>query len=408
MRGFTSPYSAVAELQPEQPVVLYREHALKRAVSMFANHFAGTVLFAVKTNPEEHVLKSLWAEGVRQFDVASLHEVAMVRGLFPEAELFFMHTVKSRHAIREAYHTYGVRHFSLDTHEELTKIIEETGHASDLGLHVRLSIPNTHAELALSDKFGIALDSAPALLQATRMVAKHAGVCFHVGSQCMHPDAYRMAIRMAAQAVDKAGVHIDSLDVGGGFPSIYPGMTPPDMQLFFDAIHEESAPVLAKHAGCKLLAEPGRALVAESGSVVVRVEMRKGDYLYINDGTYGTLFDAGTPKFIFPCRLLAENTSNNLHPFSFYGPTCDTLDFMKGPFYLPEDVKEGDYIEIGQLGAYGRTMATRFNGFSQARQYVDVADEPMMSMYPAQDAPVPLRARISRTARPRKVAGKRG
>lgn len=383
MRDFTSPYTAVTELQPEQPVVLYREHALKRAVSTFARGFNGTVLFAVKTNPEEHVLKSLWAEGVRQFDVASLQEVAMVRGLFPEAELFFMHTVKSRHAIREAYHTYGVRHFSLDTHEELAKIVAETDHATDLGLHVRIAIPNTHAELALSDKFGASLEAAPSLLQAVRLAAKHAGVCFHVGSQCMHPDAYRMAIRLASQVVDNAGVHIDSFDVGGGFPSIYPGMTPPDMQLYFDAIHEGVAPVLAKHEGCRLLAEPGRALVAESGSVVVRVELRKGDYLYVNDGTYGTLFDAGTPKFIFPCRLLRESAgSNNLHPFSFYGPTCDTLDFMKGPFYLPEDVKEGDYIEVGQLGAYGRTMATRFNGFSQARQYVEVTDEPLMTMYP--------------------------
>jgi ornithine decarboxylase len=398
MRSYTSPCSAVKYLQPEHPLVIFRPHALQRAVATFRNGFRGQVLFAVKTNPEEHVLKALWEEGVRNFDVASLHEVAMVRGLLPEAELFFMHTIKSRKAIREAYHTYGVRHFSLDTHEELQKILEETRDgegldASDLALHVRLAIPNTHAELALTDKFGAALDAAPALLRAVKAVAAHTGICFHVGSQCMHPDAYRTAIRMAKRVAAQSGVALDSFDVGGGFPSIYPGMTPPPMQEYFRAIHEEVRDIQKLYPNCILMAEPGRALVAESGSTVARVEMRKGDFLYLNDGTYGSLFDAGTPKFIFPAKLLRDNASQDLHPFSFYGPTCDSLDFMKGPFMLPADIREGDYIEIGQLGAYGRTMATRFNGFSMARQVIAVKDAPLMTMY--EELPVPTRRRAA-------------
>ncbi|MFZ4541210.1 MAG: type III PLP-dependent enzyme [Rickettsiales bacterium] len=380
MRSYTSPDSAVKHLQPEQAVVIYRPHALKRAVDLFLSKFRGDVLYAVKTNPDEHVLKDLWANGIRKFDVASLHEVAMVRGLFPEAQLYFMHTVKSRHAIREAYFTYGVRHFSLDSEEELGKILVETKYADDLGLHVRIAIPNTYAELALTDKFGARLDSAPALLTKVRAVAAHAGVCFHVGSQCMHPDAYKLAIKLAKQVVKQSGVRIDSFDVGGGFPSIYPGMTPPDMTGYFTAIHEATRDLVRAH-GCTLMAEPGRALVAESGSVMVRVEARKGDFLYLNDGTYGSLFDAGVPKFIFPARLLNRTGAEEEKGFSFYGPTCDTLDFMKGPFMLPADVKEGDYLEIGQLGAYGRTMATRFNGFSIAQAPIIVRDEPLMSMY---------------------------
>lgn len=380
MRSYTSPDSAVKHLQPEQAVVMYRPHALKRAVDLFFSKFRAQILYAVKTNPDEHVLKDLWANGVRKFDVASLHEVAMVRGLFPEAELYFMHTVKSRHAIREAYTRYGVRHFSLDSDEELGKILVETNYADDLGLHVRIAIPNTYAELALTDKFGASLEVAPALLSKVRSVAAHAGVCFHVGSQCMHPDAYKLAIKLAKQVVKQSGVRIDSFDVGGGFPSIYPGMTPPDMTQYFNAIHDATRDIVKAH-GCALLAEPGRALVAESGSVVVRVEARKGDFLYLNDGTYGSLFDAGVPKFIFPARLLGRTGSDDEKGFSFYGPTCDTMDFMKGPFMLPADVKEGDYLEIGQLGAYGRTMATRFNGFALANQPVVVRDEPLMSLY---------------------------
>lgn len=393
MRSYTSSDSAVKHLQPEQAVVIYRPHALKRAVDLFLSKFRGDVLFAVKTNPDEHVLRDLWAHGVRKFDVASLHEVAMVRGLFPEAQLYFMHTIKSRHAIREAYFTYGVRHFSLDCEEELAKILTETKNASDLGLHVRIAIPNTYAELALTDKFGANLDVAPKLLQDVRNVALHAGVCFHVGSQCMHPDAYKLAIKLAKQVVKQAGVKIDSFDVGGGFPSVYPGMTPPDMTQYFSAIHDATRDILKAH-NCQLLAEPGRALVAESGSVVVRVEARKGDFLYLNDGTYGSLFDAGTPKFIFPARLLNRSGSEEEKGFSFYGPTCDTLDFMKGPFMLPADIKEGDYLEIGQLGAYGRTMATRFNGFALANMPVIVRDEPLMTMYSA-----PVERRIAIAAR---------
>lgn len=380
MRSYTSSDSAVKHLQPEQSLYVYRPHALKRATEFFVSRFRGRILYAVKTNPDEHVLKDLWAAGVRAFDAASLHEVAMVRGLFPEADIYFMHTVKSRHAIREAYFTYGVRHFSLDTEEELNKILQETKLADDLGLHVRVAIPNTYAELALSGKFGASLDVAPGLLKNVRAVAQHAGVCFHVGSQCMHPDAYKLAIKLGKQVVKQSGVKIDSFDVGGGFPSIYPGMTPPDMGLYFNAIHDATRDLIKAH-GCELMCEPGRALVAESASAIVRVEARKGDFLYLNDGTYGSLFDAGVPKFIFPGKLLNRTGSEEEKGFSFYGPTCDTLDFMPGPFLLPADIQEGDYLEIGQLGAYGRTMATRFNGFSVAHQVVVVKDEPMMSVY---------------------------
>jgi ornithine decarboxylase len=380
MRSYTSADSAVKHLQPEQSIYTYRPHALKHATEFFRGKFRGKILYAVKTNPDEHVLKDLWAAGIRQFDAASLHEVAMVRGFFPEAEIYFMHTIKSRNAIREAYFTYGVRHFSLDCEDELNKILQETQNADDLGLHVRIAIPNTYAELALTGKFGASLDVAPGLLKQVRAVAFHAGVCFHVGSQCMHPDAYRLAIRLAKQVVKQSGVKIDSFDVGGGFPSIYPGMTPPDMSTFFSAIHDATRDIIKQH-GCELMCEPGRALVAESASAIVRVDARKGEFLYLNDGTYGSLFDAGIPKFIFPTRLLNRSGSEDEKGFSFYGPTCDTLDFMQGPFMLPADVKEGDYLEIGQLGAYGRTMATRFNGFSVAHQVVTVRDEPMMSLY---------------------------
>lgn len=381
MQHYHSVRSVAQMLRPDLPQPIFRPAALNKAVSFFTSKFQGNVLYAVKTNPQPHVLKALHEQGIRKFDVASLPEARLVRELFPDAKLFFMHTVKSRQAIREAYHDLGVRAFSLDSEDELNKILQETGHAKDLELFVRLSIPNSYAELSLANKFGINLADAVDLLRLTRKASSKVGVCFHVGSQCMHPDAYRIAIRMAWQVVRKSRIKIDYLDVGGGFPSIYPGMTPPPMDNFFDAIHEEFRNGPNQGDGVQLLCEPGRALVAESGSVLVKVELRRDGNLYINDGTYGSLFDAGTPQFIFPTRLVREDASSNCIPFSFFGPTCDTLDFMKGPFFIPEDVAEGDYIEIGQLGAYSHSMTTGFNGFGQMNEAVSVKDAPLMSVY---------------------------
>jgi ornithine decarboxylase len=374
--------SAFADTIPPKPFFAFRPATLEKAVSFFTRNLKATCLFAVKTNPEDYILKALNGHGIQCFDVASLDEITRVKRLLPEAKMYFMHPVKARYAIREAYFSHGIRDFSLDCEDELQKILEETDYATDLSLHIRLSIPNAYAELSLSEKFGVNLQEAPELIEKTARHAKKVGICFHAGSQCMHPDAYRIAIRMAGQVVAQSGVAINSFDVGGGFPSVYPGMIPPDMSEYFDAIHDEFAQIPG-HEFMELLAEPGRALVAESTSLVVRVELRKGNMLYINDGTYGSLFDAGTPKFIFPVQLLSNKLSNSsdLVPFSFYGPTCDSLDFMKGPFYLPQEVGEGDYIEIGQMGAYGRTMATGFNGFGAQEKPVHVSDAPLMTMY---------------------------
>jgi ornithine decarboxylase len=374
--------ASVAHYANLNPLFVFRPHAIQRAADFFVNKFQGTPLFAVKTNPEKHALKALYENGVTSFDVASLDEIETIKSLFPEAPMYFMHPVKSRHAIREAYFTHGVRHFSLDCMEELNKIREETEYAEDLCLFLRLAIPNTYAEMTLADKFGVNLQEAPILLRAMRQFSRELGVSFHVGSQCMHPDAYRIAIRLAGEVIEQSGIHIEHFNVGGGFPSIYPGMVPPPLEDFFDAIHDEFAKV-NKNRNMNLLCEPGRALVAESTSMIVRVDLRKSNMLYINDGTYGCLFDAGTPKFIFPTRALRgeDGAGTDMHPFSFYGPTCDSLDVMKGPFYLPKDMGEGDFIEIGQVGAYGRTMATKFNGFGHEDGVVCVSDEPLMTMY---------------------------
>ncbi len=365
-------------LKPDLPITLFRSAAARRAARFFCAQFKGKTLYAVKANPSPALLKELWSAGITHFDVASIAEVRLVRQTLPEATLCFMHPVKSPESIQEAYSVHSVRSFSLDTLDELGKIALATNYAADLSLLVRLRVSSDHSKLSLAAKFGAAPEETPALLLATRQLADSLGICFHVGSQAMSPQAYKDAMKRAGKAIVKAAVTVDIIDVGGGFPSVYPGMEAPNLQKFFDVIHEEFEALPVSYSA-ELWCEPGRALSAEYASVIVRVEQRRGDALYINDGAYGSLFDAAHVGWRYPVKLLRESSVKPT-AFSFYGPTCDDMDHMKGPFELPSDVVAGDYIEIGMLGAYGSAMRTDFNGFMSGIS-VEVNDEPMMSVY---------------------------
>jgi ornithine decarboxylase len=375
-----SALGVATALKPAAPVTLIRPQAAARAARFFAEKFPGKSLYAVKANPSPDLLRTLWDSGITHYDVASITEVRLVAETLPDAKLCFMHPVKAEEAIATAYHDYGVRTFSLDTMEELNKIMRATNDATDLELCVRLRVSSEHAELSLASKFGAEGADVAELLMATRQAADALGICFHVGSQAMSPHAYTQAIERVRQAIVEAAVTVDIIDVGGGFPSVYPGMEPPALELYFDAIHRaaESLPV---SYSSELWCEPGRALCAEYSSLIVRVERRRGNELYINDGAYGALFDAAHVGWRFPVDLLRSRASTTgATAFSFYGPTCDDMDHMAGPFMLPDDVQVGDYIEIGMLGAYGCAMRTGFNGFS-AETLVEVNDEPMATMY---------------------------
>ncbi|KPF91235.1 decarboxylase [Novosphingobium sp. AAP83] len=384
MHIYPNALAVVGASAPDQPAILNRSHAAARAARFFVEKFPGKSLYAVKANPSPDLLRVLWDSGVTHYDVASIVEVRLVRETLPEATLCFMHPVKSSSAIRAAYYDYGVRVFSLDSFEELEKITEATDQAEDLTLCVRLRVSSEYSELSLASKFGCDLTNAAELLQATRQVSDSLGVCFHVGSQSMSPHAYVQALERVRAAIVDASVLVDIIDVGGGFPSIYPGMEPPPLEDYFGVIDRtyESLPV---SYSAELWCEPGRALSAEYNSMIVRVERRRGTELYINDGAYGALFDAAHVGWRFPVRVLRNEVANDgveieMEPFSFYGPTCDDMDHMDGPFELPSNIRAGDYIEIGMLGAYGAAMKTAFNGFGATEVY-EVADEPMSSQY---------------------------
>jgi ornithine decarboxylase len=376
--------TVVEAARPADPLLCLRPAVIAAAARRFVDCFPGDVLYAVKCNPEPRVLRALWAGGVRHFDCASLAEVALLRKLFPTAEIHFMHPVKARPAIRDAFHRYRVTDFALDSADELAKILQETvpvglvGDPPTLGLFVRLSLPKGEAVLDLSGKFGASLDEAGRLLQAARPHAARLGISFHVGSQCLDPDAYARAMELAGEAIARSRVAVDIVDVGGGFPVSYPDMTPPPLGEYIAAITAAAAKLPET---VRLWAEPGRALVASGGSVVVQVLLRRPDAVFVNDGVYGSLSDAGALGFRFPARRIRLGETDEAGvataDFALFGPTCDSIDRMRGPFRLPVDVREGDWIELGQLGAYGACLRTQFNGFGRI-DLVEVADPPML------------------------------
>ena len=381
MQKFKTVDDVINQLKPEKPIYCIRKKSIQLASTYFRNKFPGKVLYAVKTNPHPEVLKTIVESGIENFDIASIQEIKDIRAINPNAKCSYMHTVKSRESIKEAYFNYNVKAFSLDTKDELIKIIETTNEAKDLELFVRVAVSNEHAEIDLSTKFGASISEASALLRLTKQYAKKIGLSFHVGSQCMHPISYAKGIADIGNIIRKTKIIPDYINIGGGFPAIYPDLVPQSLDSYFEEIKKGLLNLKLEKLP-EILCEPGRALVAESGSTIVRVNLRKKQKLYINDGTYGTLFDAGTPNIVYPSRLIKSGKaiSKKLTAFDFYGPTCDSMDYMKGPFLLPNNIKESDYIELGQLGAYGLTFRTQFNGFYSNEIY-EVEDEPIMTLY---------------------------
>ena len=384
MQKFNSVDELVKEIQPVDPIYCIRQNSIKVACNWFKNKFPGKILYAVKTNPNEKVIKYVGESGIEKFDVASINEIKLIKKIFPKAQAYYMNTVKSREHIQEAYFNYNIKDFALDTKEELQKIIEATKNAKDLTLYVRVSISNEHAEIDLSQKFGALSSEALGLLRLAKAHARKVGLSFHVGSQCMHPISYAKGIRDLGNIIKKTKIVPDIINIGGGFPSIYPDLHPQPLENYINEIKTALNNLkLPNDKKVEIICEPGRALVAESGSSIVKVVLRRKQKLYINDGTYGSLFDAGVPNFVLPTRMIANSgrtVSKKLTSYSLYGPTCDSIDCMKGPFLLPNNLKEGDYIEIGQLGAYSLTFRTKFNGFYSDKIF-EVQDAPIMSMY---------------------------
>jgi len=360
---FDDVTAMIRAMTPSYPVYCIHPDVLRATAERFVRTFPGRVLYAVKCNPHPKILQILYDAGIRHFDTASLAEIAQVREQFRDAGAYFMHPVKARAAIRTAYEVYGIRHFVVDHATEMTKVLDETG-GEGVTVIVRIATPAAGAAYDLSKKFGIRPSEAPALLKEAKSWGCQTGLSFHVGSQCLVPRAYKTALEMVGDVLEAAKVDLHMLDVGGGFPAAYQGVQMPPLESYMDDINDGLARLNLRR-DCVVMCEPGRAMVADGMSLVTQVLLRKEDQVYINDGIYGSLSEMVTARVQMPVRAirLKGGLSGASMDFSIAGPTCDSLDILPFTFHLPEDLVEGDWIEIGMVGAYGNALRTNFNGF---------------------------------------------
>ncbi|GGD20860.1 ornithine decarboxylase [Aureimonas glaciei] len=377
MQKFETAKAAALSMRPDVPVYCFRPDVLVEDVTGFMAAFPGDTAYAVKTNGEPMVLETLAKAGVKIFDVASPGEFAAVRDVAPDAEMLYMHPVKAQSDIRLALETYGIRVMALDHEDEVAKILRIV-HALDLDpatitLFIRIQTKGS-AAYELSKKFGAAPAHAVELLQRCHRIGFKVGICFHVGSQIQDPETYERALGSAHWVRSRAGVPLAGLDVGGGFPAEYgrdPKSKKPDMPGIGQIMSRLRGDIDGwGFSETPLVAEPGRVVVARAFSLIVRVLLRKGRRLYINDGIWASLSDSWTGKITLPARFIPDpaRTRRNgdakvIAPFRVCGATCDSVDILSRPFWLPETVDTGDWIEIGHIGAYSMSLRTRFNGF---------------------------------------------
>jgi len=356
--------------RPREPVYCLYPEVLAGVARRFLAGFPGRVLYAVKANPDPRVLACLVGAGVRHFDTASLPEIALVKGLFPEAACYFMAPSRLLGAAAEAAGRYGVRHFVVDHPNALALLLEETAGAGidprELTVFVRLAAKVGGAMYEFSSKFGATPAMTVELLKQVAAAGAEPALAFNVGSMVMQPAAYAEGLALCRGVLEDSGLRLRLLDLGGGFPTPYPGLPVPPLGDFFAAIAQARAALpLADDA--ELLGEPGRALVAEGMSLLTQVILRKEDGVYLNDGVYGSLGEPGFSKgeVHFPTRAyrLKGPLANEARPLKLFGPTCDSGDALPRPFELPADLAPGDWVEFGLMGAYTIACRTAFNGF---------------------------------------------
>jgi ornithine decarboxylase len=362
-------------LDPHEPVFCFSPQALRLRVKEFLDGFPGEVAYAVKANPGEHVLLAASGAGLKLFDAASVHEMKHVRSVAPRARFHYHNPIKSREEIEEAYRVYGCTRFAADDLQEIYKIAHTIGHSSDIEIAIRFRLPRLGGSSAhdFSSKFGATRPEAVELLKSVVALGFSPAMTFHPGSQCTDPVAYVRHIAAAAKIGRRAGVRLAALNVGGGFPADYRDEAVPPLKIFFDAIKQASEKEFGAEMP-RLECEPGRGIAAPSTSLLTRIKLAKHtrNEVFINDGIYGALMEVyQVPDIVPPARAIRDGSllGGRTRPWTIYGPTCDPLDKLPVKFELPIDLREGDFIEFGSVGAYGAATSTRFNGYGGAPTY---------------------------------------
>ena len=354
----------------EDPFFCFSAEQLRARLALITKGFPGTVSYAVKCNPASEVLAVLAASGVKHWDVASVYEMAAVKAVARRAVFHYHNPVKSRREIAEAYEAYGCRRFAVDAREELAKIGDIVNGDKTVEIAVRLVLPRERTSSAhdFSTKFGAPEHICVELLQDTAARGFKPMLTFHPGSQSTDPHTYARHIEAAARIAKASGIAIKKLNVGGGFPADYLQSKAPPLPVFFAAIKEAATAAFGSGHEPALECEPGRGLVATCMSLMASIKLvcTDGDDIFITDGVYGGLMEfMQVPTLQPPFRVIRDGQilGGQTKSWKVFGPTCDPLDVLPHRLDLPANLKDGDWIEFGSLGAYGIATCTRFNGY---------------------------------------------
>ncbi len=353
---------------PRDPVYCIFPHVVRETAREFLGGFPGRVLYAVKANPDPTVLRLLLDAGVRHFDCASLPEIELVDAIDPDARKYFMTPARIRGAAGTAQEKHGVRHFLVDHLSGLAQLVKEIEPSRSV-IFARMAVHHESAMEDLSARFGAPPEEMPQLLQAIHDSGAEPALAFNVGSSVTDPEAYRHSIAVTKSVLEQLPFKLRLIDVGGGFPKSYPGFIVPHLEKYFTAVAESVATLpLANNA--EVLGEPGRALAAPGMSAVVEVVLRKDNRLYLNDGMFGIFWLLridGPDRFPVRSYRNSELLQGETMEFQLNGPTCDSTDTLPGLVPLPVDIRPGDYLEFGNIGAYSIGGRTNYNGFYSDR-----------------------------------------
>ena len=324
--------------------------------------------YAVKANPARAILERLVELG-SHFDAASRGEIELCLSLGARPEtISFGNTVKRPSDIAFA-HNAGITLFAADAEEELEKIAE---HAPGAQVYIRLIVETSEADWPLSRKFGCDRDMALGLLaRAKALGLDPVGFSFHVGSQTKRANMWAVTLDEMSRiwaAAREAGHALTLLNIGGGFPAFY-GEAIEGPEAYAARVME----LVAERFGAveRVMAEPGRGLVAEAGVIACEVMLvsRKSErdmhrWVYLDIGKFSGL--AETMDEAIRYQFVTPRDGDAMGPCIMAGPSCDSADVLyeKRPVMLPMTLKAGDRVLIRNTGAYTSSYSSvGFNGF---------------------------------------------
>ena len=328
----------------------------------------------MKANSEPELLKILLAAGAG-FEVASVYELNILKKIkVPAEKIIYGSAIKPSNHLKE-FHDYGVDKFAFDSIGELEKI---AAFAPRSKVYCRVIVNDTGSIFKFSEKFGTDKENALTFLEHAKSLGLHPyGISFHVGSQASNKNAWSNALSVIQDILinlKNVGIKLDIINIGGGYPCT--------KYISFEetfTFEEVAKHINEKYKKLsyeqKLVLEPGRFLVADTGvlvaSVIGKVERRENTWLFLDAGVYNALFESlahqGSIKYHVSSLRPSGDAGEML--FALAGPTGDSWDVITREAFLPKNLDIGDKLAFHDIGAYNTVCMNRFNGFPETKCY---------------------------------------